>query len=57
MTQIRASVTAATTRRVVQLMPRPTHHNSAHPNTTGMMISSCKRLSPFGFSASGRCQS
>ncbi len=36
-----ASVTAATPRRRVQLMPRPIHHNNAHPIRTGMMISSC----------------
>ncbi len=36
-----AKVTTATTRRVVQLMPRLTHHSSAQLITTGTMISSC----------------
>ena len=39
---INTNVTAATTRRVVQLMPRLTHHNSAQLMKTGTMISSCK---------------
>src|ERR671912_53419 len=34
------SVTAATTRRVFQVMPRLTHHNSAQLMTIGTMISS-----------------
>src|ERR1017187_7377041 len=44
MQRITTSVTAATIRRVVQSMPRLTHHNSAQLITTGTMISSCKRL-------------
>jgi hypothetical protein len=39
---ITASVIAVTTKRVVQLMPRPTHHNSAQLITMGTMIFSCK---------------
>src|SRR5206468_10690894 len=38
---ITASVMTVTTRRVVQLMPRLTHHSSAQLITTGTMISSC----------------
>src|SRR5712692_2681671 len=38
---ITASVMIVTTRRVVQLMPRLTHHSSAQLITTGTMISSC----------------
>src|SRR5439155_9461153 len=38
---ITASVMTATTRRVVQLMPRLTHPSSAQLMTTGTMISSC----------------
>src|SRR5205823_12302267 len=38
---ITASVITVTTRRVVQLMPRLTHHSSAQLITTGTMISSC----------------
>jgi hypothetical protein len=37
---ITASVVAAATRRVVQLMPRLTHHSSAQLIRTGMMVSS-----------------
>jgi hypothetical protein len=39
---ITTSVTAVTTRRVVQFMPRLTHQSSAQPITTGTMISGCK---------------
>ena len=42
---ITASVIAVTTRRVVQLMPRPIHHNSAQLMTMGTMILSCKAAS------------
>jgi hypothetical protein len=45
---ITASVIAVTTRRVVQLMPRPTHHNSAQHITTGTMISGCNGIAPAG---------
>src|SRR6266478_8033022 len=38
---ISASVMIATTRRVVQLMPRLTHHSRAQLITTGTIISSC----------------
>ena len=38
---ITASVMTVTTRRVVQFMPRLTHHSSAQLITTGTMISSC----------------
>src|SRR6266849_3213265 len=38
---ITASVMTVTTRRVVELMPRLTHHSSAQLITTGTMISSC----------------
>ena len=38
------SVIAVTTRRVVQFMPRLTHHSSAQLIMTGTMISSCKGL-------------
>ncbi len=40
MTTIKARVTAATPRRVPQLMPRLTHHNSAQLMMTGTVISS-----------------
>ncbi len=39
MPMITTSVIAATTRRMVQLMPRPIHHSSAQPINTGMTIS------------------
>src|ERR1700676_5524941 len=42
---ITASVIAVTTRRVVQLMPRPIHHNSAQLITMGTMILSCNGAS------------
>jgi hypothetical protein len=42
MHMITASVTTVTTKRVVQLMPRLTHHSSAQLMTTGTMISSGK---------------
>jgi hypothetical protein len=42
---IAASVIAATTSRVAQLMPRLTHHSSAQLMTTGMMVSSCNQAS------------
>src|SRR6476619_3040745 len=38
---ITTSVMIVTTRRVVQLVPRLTHHSSAQLITTGTMISSC----------------
>src|SRR5450432_3605220 len=41
MQTITTSVMAATARRAVQVMPRPTHHNSAQPMMTGTMMSSC----------------
>jgi hypothetical protein len=43
---ISASVTAATTRRVVQVMPRLTHQSIAQPITTGMRISGRNGLPP-----------
>ncbi len=39
--KINTRVTTATTRRVVQFMPRLTHQSSAQPMKTGTMISSC----------------
>ena len=42
---ITASVTAAATSRLVQLMPRLTHQSSAQLMITGTMISSCNGLS------------
>src|SRR4051812_17541597 len=44
MQKISSSVTAATVKRVVQLMPRLTHHNSAQLIRTGTTSSSCKSL-------------
>ena len=38
-------MTTATVKRVVQVMPRLTHHSSAQLITTGTMISSCNRPS------------
>jgi hypothetical protein len=45
---ITASVIAATTRRVVQLMPRLTHQSSAQLISTGMRVSSRNLASVFG---------
>ncbi len=39
---ITAKVIAATVNRVVQVIPRLTHHNSAQLIMTGTTISSCK---------------
>jgi hypothetical protein len=41
MQKINTRVTTATTRRVVQFMPRLTHQSSAQLMKTGTMISSC----------------
>jgi len=46
MQTISVSVTAATTRRVVQVMPRLTHQSIAQPITTGMRISGRNGLIP-----------
>ena len=42
---ISSSVSAATLKRVVQVIPRLIHHSSAQLINTGTMISSCKRPS------------
>jgi hypothetical protein len=42
MQMMAARVIAATVNRLLQLMPRLTHHSSAQPMMTGAMISSCK---------------
>ena len=42
---ITINVTTVTASRVVQFMPRLTHHISAQLMTTGMMISSCNQTS------------
>ena len=42
MQKISTSVTAATVKRTVQVMPRLIHHSSAQLINTGTMISSCK---------------
>ena len=49
--KISSRVTAATTSRVVQLMPRLTHQSSAQLIRTGTMISSCTWLAPLLLSA------
>jgi hypothetical protein len=41
MQTISNSVAAVTASRVLHVMPRLTHHNSAHPISTGTMKSSC----------------